>query len=127
MPSSSQAYIFDVKRSRKYTSEIKRENITIFWSEPETDCFYWTGDRSLPSYFNADSVNKVSQRWSEDLTDTTLAVKDANSKLVDIVAFADADIEEGVDNMLVAANSLATACHVWKQLDNSFSTVFVKT
>ena len=61
------------------------------------------------------------------MTDTTLAVKDANSKLVDIVAFADADIEEGVDNMLVAANSLATACHVRKQLDNSFSTVFVKT
>ena len=30
--------------------------------------------------------------WSGDLTDVTLAVEDANSKLVDIVAFADADI-----------------------------------
>ena len=33
----------------------------------------------------------------QDLTDVTLVVEDANSKLVDVVAFADVGIQEGVD------------------------------
>ena len=50
----------------------------------------------------------------------TLSVECANSKLVDVVAFADADIEESVDDRLVTADSLATACHVWQQFPMSF-------
>ena len=45
----------------------------------------------------------------------TLAVEDANSKLVDVVDFAVADIEESVDDKLVRADSLATASHVRQQ------------
>ena len=56
----------------------------------------------------------------------TLSVECANSKLVDVVAFADADIEESVDDRLVTADSLATACHVWQQLANSFQCLLSK-
>ena len=38
----------------------------------------------------------------------TLAVADAESKLVDVVAFADVDIEESVEGGLGTADSLAT-------------------
>ena len=38
----------------------------------------------------------------------TLAVEDANPKLVDVVAFADVDIEEKDDVMLATADILAT-------------------
>ena len=44
-----------------------------------------------------------------DLIDLTLAVEDVNSKLVDVVPFADVDIEEKVDIMLATADSLATS------------------
>ena len=50
----------------------------------------------------------------------TLAVEDANSKLIDVVTFAHADIEESVDYRSVRADSLATASHVRQQLSNSF-------
>ena len=39
----------------------------------------------------------------------TLAVEDVNLKLIDLVAFADADNEKRVDDWLVTAGSLATA------------------
>ena len=39
----------------------------------------------------------------------TLAVEDANSKLFDVVTFADVDIEESVDDQLVIDDSFATA------------------
>ena len=38
----------------------------------------------------------------------TLAVADAESKLVDVVAFADVDIEESVDDSSVTTDSLVT-------------------
>ena len=44
-----------------------------------------------------------------DLIDLTLAVENVNSKLVDVVPFADVDIEEKVDIMLATADSLATS------------------
>ena len=44
----------------------------------------------------------------------------ANSKLVDVVVFADVDIEESVDDRLVTADSLATPSQVRQLLDNSF-------
>ena len=47
----------------------------------------------------------------------TLAVEDANTKLVDVVAFADVDI----DDKTVTADSLAIAFQVRQELDNSFS------
>ena len=47
----------------------------------------------------------------------TLAVEDANTKLVDVVAFADVDIDERT----VTADSLAIAFQVRQELDNSFS------
>ena len=47
----------------------------------------------------------------------TLAVKDANTKLLDLVAFADVDI----DDRMVTADSLAIAFQVRQELDNSFS------
>ena len=49
-------------------------------------------------------------------------VEDVDSKLVDVTSFADADSEERVDNWLVTADSLGTACHVRQQLDKSFLT-----
>ena len=39
-------------------------------------------------------------------------MEDANSKLVDVVAFADVEIEESVDDRLVTADSLATPSQV---------------
>ena len=39
----------------------------------------------------------------------TLAVEYANSKLFDVVTFADVDIEESVDDQLVIDDSFATA------------------
>ena len=39
-------------------------------------------------------------------------MEDANSKLVGVVAFADVDIEESVDERSVAADSLATPSQV---------------
>ena len=39
----------------------------------------------------------------------TLVVEDANSKLIEVVTFADADIEESVDDRLVTTDSRATA------------------
>ena len=54
------------------------------------------------------------------MNDVTLSVECANSKLVDVVAVADAVIEESVDDRLVTADSLATASHVWQQLDHRF-------
>ena len=101
----------------KISQYFEENQKTIVFIGPESDhCLH---------LLMTQSVKSVSDAW--DLTDVTLAVEDANSKLVNIVTFADADIQESVDSMLVAANSLATACHVRKQLDNSFSTVFVKT
>ena len=47
----------------------------------------------------------------------TLAVEDANTKLVDVVAFADVEIDERT----VTADSLAIAFQVRQELDNSFS------
>ena len=47
----------------------------------------------------------------------TLAVEDVNTKLVDVVAFADVDI----DVRTVTADSLAIAFQVRQKLDNSFS------
>ena len=44
------------------------------------------------------------------LTDVTLAVKGASSKLVGVVPFADVDIEKSVDNRLVTVDKLAKAC-----------------
>ena len=38
----------------------------------------------------------------------TLAVEEAKSKLVDVLAFADVDIEKSVEDGLVTADSLAT-------------------
>ena len=39
----------------------------------------------------------------------TLVVEDANSKLIEVVTFADADIEESVGDRLVTTDSWATA------------------
>ena len=39
----------------------------------------------------------------------TLTFEDANSKLFDVVTFADVDIEESVDDQLVIDDSFATA------------------
>ena len=50
----------------------------------------------------------------------TLALVHANSKPIDVVTFAHADIEESVDDRLVKADNLATASHVRQQPDNSF-------
>ena len=50
----------------------------------------------------------------------TLAVEHPNSKLIDVVTFAHADIGESDDDRLVKADSLATANHVRQQLNNSF-------
>ena len=47
----------------------------------------------------------------------TLAVEDANTKLLDLVTFADVDI----DDRMVTADSLAIAFQVRQELDNSFS------
>ena len=47
----------------------------------------------------------------------TLAVEDANTKLVDVVAFVGVDI----DDRMVTADSLAIAFQVRQELDNSFS------
>ena len=44
----------------------------------------------------------------EDLIDVTLACKDANSKLVDVVTVADFDDEEHVGNSLVGILTLKT-------------------
>ena len=44
-----------------------------------------------------------------DLIDLTLAVEYVNSKLVDVVPFAEVDIEQKVDIMLATADSLATS------------------
>ena len=42
----------------------------------------------------------------------TLAVENANSKLVDVVLFADVDVQERVDDSLVTSGSLALANQV---------------
>ena len=55
-----------------------------------------------------------------NLIDVTLTVADVKSKLVDVVASADVEIEEGVDDRLVTADSLAASSQVLLQLDNSF-------
>ena len=47
----------------------------------------------------------------------TLAVENANTKLLDVVAFADVDI----DDRMVTADSLAIAFQIRQELDNSFS------
>ena len=39
----------------------------------------------------------------------TLVVEDANSKLIEVVTFADADIEESVGGRLMTADSWATS------------------
>ena len=69
-----------------------------------------------------------------NLTKKTPAVEDAIPKLVDVVAFADVNTEERIDDRLVTAASLAIASQNRQQLDNSFSTFscsfqyfFVKT
>ena len=46
-----------------------------------------------------------------------MAVKDAHLKLVDVVAFANVDIEENVTNQLVTAGSFVTASQVRQQLE----------
>ena len=51
----------------------------------------------------------------------TLAVENANSKLVDVVLFADVDIQDRVDDRLVTSGSLALANQVRQQLDDGFS------
>ena len=63
------------------------------------------------------SLTKKSQWCLEDLNDMTLAVEDVNLKLIDLVAFADADNEKRVDDWLVTAGSLATA---WQKLFNVY-------
>ena len=55
-----------------------------------------------------------------NLIDVTLTVADVKSKLVDVVASADVDIDEGVEDRLVTADSLAATSQVLLQLDNSF-------
>ena len=50
----------------------------------------------------------------------TLAVADVKLKLVDVVASADVEIEEGVEDRLVTADSLAATSQGLLQLDNSF-------
>ena len=57
-----------------------------------------------------------------NLTKNIPAVEDAIPKLVDVVAFADVNTEERIDDRLVTAASLATASQNRRQLDNSFST-----
>ena len=46
-----------------------------------------------------------------------MAVKDAHLKLVDVVAFANVDIEENVTNQLVTAGSFVTDSQVRQQLE----------
>ena len=55
-----------------------------------------------------------------NLIDVTLAVADVKLKLVDVVASADVEIEEGVEDRLVTADSLAATSQGLLQLDNSF-------
>ena len=57
-----------------------------------------------------------------NLTKKAPAVEDAIPKLVDVVAFADVNTEERIDDRFVTAASLAIASQNWQQLDNSFST-----
>ena len=64
-----------------------------------------------------------------DLIDLTLAVEYVNSKLVDVVPFAEVDIEEKVDIMLAKADlawlgyKLIIAFHVYPEVE----IFFVKT
>ena len=51
----------------------------------------------------------------------TLAVENANSKLVDVFLFADVDIQDRVVDWLVTSGSLALANQVRQQLDDGFS------
>ena len=51
----------------------------------------------------------------------TLAVENANSKLVDVFLFAGVDIQDRVDDRLVTSGSLALANQVRQQLDDGFS------
>ena len=53
----------------------------------------------------------------------TLAVENANSKLVDVVLFADVDIQDRVVDWLVTSGSLALANQVRQQLDDGFSSL----
>ena len=54
------------------------------------------------------------------MIEVPLDVEDVNSKLVDIVVFADVDFEENVDCRLVRAESLETG----SQSGNSLTTAF---
>ena len=51
------------------------------------------------SRYSHDSIFPIFLVWvtRQNVTDVTLVVEDANSKLVDVVAFADVGIQEGVD------------------------------
>ena len=51
----------------------------------------------------------------------TLAVENANSKLVDAVLFADVDIQDRVDDRLLTSGSLVLANQAQQQLDDGFS------
>ena len=51
----------------------------------------------------------------------TLAVENANSKLVDAVLFADVDIQDRVDDRLVTSGKLVLANQAQQQLDDGFS------
>ena len=51
----------------------------------------------------------------------TLAVENANAKLVDAVLFADVDIQDRVDDRLVTSGSLVLANQAQQQLDDGVS------
>ena len=51
----------------------------------------------------------------------TLAIENANSKLVDVFLFADVDIQDRVDDRLVTSGSLALANQLRQQLGDGFS------
>ena len=56
-------------------------------------------------------INSLRQCCFEDMNYVTLAVKDANSKLIDVVTSANVDIEENFDDRLVIT---------WQQIFSSF-------
>ena len=68
--------------------------------------FYETQGPSLATLVSDCLLHSLTNSYLIDLTDVTLAFEDANSKLLDIVSFADVGAEDRVDYSLV---------QIWKQ------------
>ena len=92
IPKSLLSSMLDLSIRLCHGKTMMRENSSVF---------YWTRVRSLATLV----TNSLTPCRLEDLIDVTLACKDANSKLVEVVTVADVDDENRVDELMFGHKS----------------------